>query len=84
MQKFLQDVNIGANLKKLREKKNLSQNDMAVKLQLAGRSMSRAQYAHIEQGRRNIFVSDLILFKQILNVNYEDFFRGLSPSPREE
>jgi len=74
MQKLLQDVHIGTNLKRLRKSRNLSQADMVIKLQLLGRSMSRANYAHIEQGVRNVFVSDLILFKEILDVSYEDFF----------
>lgn len=80
MQKFLQDVHIGDNLKRLRMQRDLSQSDMVTKLQLLGRSMSRANYAHIEQGIRNIYVSDLMLFKEILNVNYEDFFEGLVPA----
>lgn len=79
MQKLLQDVHIGDNLQKLRKDKNLSQYDMVAKLQLLGRSMSRAQYAHIEQGVRNIYISDLILFRDILGVSYEDFFKGLKP-----
>ena len=79
MQKFLQDVHIGDNLQRIRKNRNLSQNDMVTKLQLQGRLMSRANYAHIEQGVRNIYISDLILFKQILNVNYEEFFEGLNP-----
>jgi transcriptional regulator with XRE-family HTH domain len=78
MQKLLQDVHIGNNIKKLRKSRNLSQADMVIKLQLLGRSMSRANYAHIEQGVRNVFVSDLILFKEILNVSYEDFFKDLN------
>ena len=79
MQKFLQDVHIGANLQRLRQNRNLSQTDMVTKLQLLGRSMSRANYAHIEQGIRNIYVSDLILFREILDVSYEEFFEGLEP-----
>lgn len=79
MQKFLQDVHIGANLQRLRQNRNLSQTDMVTKLQLLGRSMSRANYAHIEQGIRNIYVSDFILFKEILDVDYEEFFKGLNP-----
>lgn len=78
MQKLLQNVHIGANIKKIRENRSLSQVDMVVKLQLTGRSMSRANYAHIEQGIRNIYISDLILFKEILDVSFEDFFTGLS------
>ncbi|AOY74727.1 helix-turn-helix domain-containing protein [Clostridium formicaceticum] len=82
MQKLLQEpnVHIGHNLKRLREQRNLSQYDMERELQLKGRNMARATYAHIEQGRRNIFISDLILIKEILGVNYEQFFEGLSPN----
>lgn len=76
MQKLLQDVNIGKNLQRLRKSRNLSQSEMIVKLQLLGRSMSRANYAHIEQGIRNIYVSDLILFKEILNVEFKEFFEN--------
>lgn len=79
MQKLLQDVNIGTNIQHLRKNRNYSQTDMVTKLQLLGRSMSRANYAHIEQGVRNIYISDLILFKEILNVDYEEFFKGLIP-----
>ena len=79
MQKLLQDIEFGKNLKSLRKSRGLSQYDMAAKLQLLGRNMSRAQYALIEQGRRNLFISDLILFKEILNVDYSDFFGGLTP-----
>lgn len=79
MQKFLQDVHIGNNLQRLRQARNLSQSDMVAKLQLLGRNMSRANYAHIEQGIRNIYISDLILIKEILNISYEEFFEGLNP-----
>ena len=79
MQKLLQDIHIGNNLQRLRKARNISQTDMVIKLQLLGRSMTRANYAHIEQGVRNIFVSDLILFKEILNVDYSEFFIDLEP-----
>ena len=79
MQKFLQDVHIGQNLQRLRIERHLSQKDMVSKLALLGRTMSRANYAHIEQGVRNVYISDFILFKEILNVGYEELFRGLNP-----
>lgn len=78
MQKFLQDIHIGDNLRRLRKMSGLSQYDMVAKLEVYGRIMSRASYAHIEQGVRNLYVSDLILFKEILGVEYNDFFEGLS------
>lgn len=79
MQKLLQDRNFGDNLQRLRKERHLSQTDMVAKLQLLGRSMTRANYAHIEQGIRNVYISDLILFKEILNVRFDDFFEGLHP-----
>ena len=79
MQKFLQDVHIGQNLQRLRIERHLSQKDMVSKLALLGRTMSRANYAHIEQGVRNVYISDFILFKEILNVSYEELFRCLNP-----
>lgn len=60
MQKFLQDVHIGQNLQRLRIERHLSQKDMVSKLALLGRTMSRANYAHIEQGVRNVYISDFI------------------------
>ena len=35
-------------------------------------------YAHIEQGLRNIYITDLILIKEILDVSYDEFFAGVS------
>lgn len=78
MQKILQNTNvIGKNLKRLRKAKKLSQYALVTKLQLYGRSMSRPNYAHIEQGLRNIYITDLILIKEILDVSYDEFFAGV-------
>ncbi len=80
MQKLVQNVSFGRNLQRLRKRRGLSQADILRELQLRGRSMSRTNYAHIEQGIRSIFVSDLILLKDILQVSYEVFLRGF-PHP---
>lgn len=80
MQKLLQDIHIGGNIQRIRKSRNYSQTDMVTKLQLLGRSMSRANYAHIEQGIKNIYVSDLVLFKNILDVDYAEFFEGFTVS----
>ena len=82
MQKFLQDVHIGQNLQRLRIERHLSQKDMVSKLALLGRTMSRANYAHIEQGVRNVYISDFILFKEILNVSYEEVIQGFKSNKR--
>lgn len=79
MRKLLQDVPIGKNLQRLRKLRGISQYDMVIKLELLGRTMTRSNYANIEQGRGNIFVSDLMLFREIFDVSYEEFFKDLSP-----
>lgn len=80
MQKLLQDRNIGINLRRLRDEMGYTQSDVCAKLGLMGREMSINTYSLIENGRRNIFVSDLILFKKIFNVSFDAFFEGLYES----
>ena len=79
MEKIKQDLSIGKNIQKLRKDRHLSQKDVTIQLNLRGRIISVSGYAHIEQGRQNLYVSDLIMLKEILNVPYEAFFEGLTP-----
>ncbi len=79
MEKIKQDLSIGKNIQKLRKDRHLSQKDVTIQMNLRGRMISVSGYAHIEQGRQNLYVSDLIMLKEILNVPYEAFFEGLTP-----
>jgi len=36
-------------------------------------------YAQIESGKRNIFLSDLIALKEIFGVSYDELFKDLKP-----
>jgi hypothetical protein len=54
-------LGIGGNIQRLRKSRNYSQTYMVTKLQLLGRAMSRANYTHIEQDIRNIYISDDII-----------------------
>lgn len=80
MEKIKQDLNIGRNIQRIRKSRRMSQKDVVIQMNLRGRMISVSGYAHIEQGRQNLFVSDLIMLKEILNVPYEEFFRGLIPN----
>ncbi|MCQ4726630.1 helix-turn-helix domain-containing protein [Anaerotignum faecicola] len=80
MQKIPQDIFIGKNMRRLRKLNNYSQENIALKLQLKGRSMSVSHYGHIEQGGKNIFVSDLILLSEIFKADFNEFFKDLKPS----
>lgn len=77
MQKILNDLQLGINIQRIRERKNMSQADVVRELQLKGRSMSVSHYGHIEQCRKNIYAKDLALLKVIFNVSYDEFFVGL-------
>lgn len=79
MEKLKQDLNIGKNIQNLRKAQQLSQKDVTIQMNLRGRMISVSRYAHIEQGRQNLYVSDLIMLKEILDASYEDFFKGLTP-----
>ena len=79
MQWFIQDVNIGKNLRNLREQHGYSQYKLVVKLHLMGSSMSRSTYSKIETGARNIRINDFLALKQIYGVDFSEFFVGFLP-----
>lgn len=79
MTKILQDVNLGANLKLLRNSKGLTQDDVCAKMSVMGRPMLQSNYAQIESGKRNIFLSDLLVLKEIFEVSFDDIFKDLKP-----
>lgn len=79
MEKIKQDLNIGKNIQRIRKSRKMSQKDVTIQMNLRGRMISVSGYAHIEQGRQNLYVSDLIILKEILDVTYESFFEGLLP-----
>ena len=84
MAKLLQDVSIGENLQRLRRAKGLTQNEVCAKLSLRGRPMIQSTYAQIETGKRNIFISDLIALKAVLQTSYDEIFKNLEPINKYE
>lgn len=70
------DINIekriGKNIRSLREKAGLTQDALAAKLQLNGCNITRSAVAKIEVGQRHVYIDEIILIKNILNVSYDD------------
>lgn len=66
------------NLKRIRKSSGLAQEQTVARLQLMGFPISRSTYSLIEMGRRNIFASDLVGLQQIFNVDFKEFFDGIS------
>lgn len=73
-----QDISIGSNLKSLRLRSKLSQEDVAVKLQVMGFTMSREIISQMELGRHNIRVSVLLALKELYNATFDEIFADLS------
>lgn len=82
MEKLLKHEIFAQNLRNIRKKKGLTQEETVTKLQLLGSPISRSTYSLIEMGRGNIFMSDLVGLKQIFDVDFQEFFEGI-PVQRE-
>lgn len=73
--KLILDISIGTKLKNYRTLKGYTQMDVVRKANLYGSSMSESTYSKIEQGTRNIYASDLVILKLILDCTYDDIFQ---------
>lgn len=65
---------IGWNIRKLREKAKMTQEQLAAQLQLRGCDITRSAVAKIEVGQRHVYVDEIMLIKEILKVRFEDIF----------
>ncbi|MBP3435741.1 MAG: helix-turn-helix transcriptional regulator [Clostridia bacterium] len=76
-QKVRRDLNMGNNLRRLRDFSGLSQEKLCAELQRRGRDIGRTTYAKYEAGELNIKASVIVTLKKIYNCSYDDFFAGL-------
>lgn len=74
MQTIKQDVGIGRNIKRLRKRAGLTQEQVVSQMQLLGVVVSRTGYIKIERERQNIKVSELKALQLILRADYKEFF----------
>ncbi|MBQ9070731.1 MAG: helix-turn-helix transcriptional regulator [Clostridia bacterium] len=65
---------IGKNIRKLREKSGLTQEQVAAKLQTNGCDITRSAVAKIEVGQRHLYPDEIILLKEILGTSFEEIF----------
>lgn len=68
------EIAVGKNIRLLREKKDITQEQLAAKLQINGCDITRSAVAKIEVGQRHLYPDEVILIKQILGVSYDDIF----------
>ena len=65
---------IGNNIRMLREKKNMTQDLLAAKMQIGGCDITRSAVAKIEVGQRHLYPDEIILLCAILKTTYDDIF----------
>ena len=76
-QKIRRDRNMGANLRRLRTERGVSQEKLCAELQRRGCDIGRTTYAKYESGELNIRASVLIELRKIYGSAYDEFFAGL-------
>lgn len=68
---------LGSALKKLRKRRQLTQDQVAGKLQVMGLDVSRAAYSKMETGNYGIRLDVLIGLKIVFKAEYSEFFIDL-------
>ena len=66
------EQNFGKNIRQIRKKKKLTQEQLAAQLQINGCDITRSALAKIEVGQRHIYPDELCLLKELLNVSYDE------------
>ena len=69
------EVRIGSNIRELREKAKLTQEQLSARLQVSGCDITRSALAKIEVGQRHLYPDEIILLKNLLNTTYDEIFR---------
>ena len=64
----------GNNIRKLRNGKGLTQEQLSAKLQVNGCDITRSALAKIEAGQRHLYPDESKLLKEILDTTYDELF----------
>ncbi len=70
------EVIIGRNIRVARENAKMTQDVLAAKLQLKGCDITRSAIAKIEVGQRHLYPDEILLIKEILNIDFDTIFYG--------
>lgn len=73
---------IGSNIRMLREKSGMTQEQLSAKMQVSGCDITRSALAKIEVGQRHLYPDEIIALKKILNVSFDEILT-LSGNPQK-
>ncbi len=63
---------LGSNIRNIREKRKLTQEELSAKLQTKGCDITRSALAKMEVGQRHIYPDEIKLLKEILQVSFDE------------
>ena len=66
---------VGANIRALREKAKMTQDELSAKMQVEGCDITRSALAKIEVGQRHLYPDEIIVIKKILKVSFDDILQ---------
>ena len=70
----MREKRIGKNIRALRERAKLTQEQVAAKLQTNGCDITRSAVAKIEVGQRHLYPDEILLLKEILSATFDEIF----------
>lgn len=76
--KQVEPIILGKNICRLRVEHNITQEEMAQKMQLKNLDISRGTYSKIEMGSRHVTTAELEAIKDILETTFETLFEHTS------
>lgn len=68
------EMEFGKNIRRLRKEKKLTQDQLAAQLQINGCDITRSALAKIEVGQRHLYPDEILLLKELLDVDFKDMF----------
>lgn len=76
MQKLINTFDFGANLRQLRRRFGLTQDQLVARLNLQGIDISRSKYSRYETGELNVPIDTVRALQSIYQCPYDDFFEN--------
>ena len=68
------ELRVGNNIRALREKRGITQDQLSARLQVNGCDITRSALAKIEVGQRHLYPDEVILLKTLLAASYDEIF----------
>lgn len=68
------EIAFGKNIRTLRKRKKLTQEQLSAQLQVYGCDITRSALAKIEVGQRHLYPDEIRILKELLGVSFEEMF----------